>query len=398
MFATYGCLYGVGSAFMVSSYFLITAKNFRRWQSLAVGIVSVGGSIGVLIFGPLLQLLIDTVGWRGAYRIISVPFFVMACVCGAVFGDPIQDPCDSTPQKCTENPSDLKVLSVEALSTMDTGIVNLGHVEDSENTEIRNGGVENNKERKEDFAKCGHQKEIKNSRRRRKLGEFLDFSVFKVPSYTIAVISLTVMNFGHYIPQIHLVKYCLDLGISADSASRLFIFLGLSSCVARITTGRLCDVKWINTTFIYQFGDLLSGFATIVLPVIQSYTGLIAFAVIYGFADGIFITTMNSLIMFTVDEKRRAAAMGLGNCVISLGIAAGAPVGGYLADVFDCYTWPFFMAGILIQIAGLLPLVLFCLEKTKGFDLKKNSREEPLAIYRQHSIDSTSTSYLYQKQ
>lgn len=124
------------------------------------------------------------------------------------------------------------------------------------------------------------------------------------------------------------VKYCLDLGISADSASRLFIFLGLSSCVARVATGRLCDVKWINTIFIYQFGDLLVGFATVVLPVIQSYKGMAVFAVIYGFGDGIFITTMNSLLMFTVDEKRRAAALGLGNTLLSVGVAAGPPLAG----------------------------------------------------------------------
>ena len=124
------------------------------------------------------------------------------------------------------------------------------------------------------------------------------------------------------------MKYCLDIGISADSASQLYIYLGLSSSVARIVSGRLCDVMWINTMFIYQIGDLLVGFVTILLPVIQSYSGLVAFAVIYGFGDGIFITTMNSLLMFTVDEKRRAAALGLGNCVLSLGIAAGAPVAG----------------------------------------------------------------------
>ena len=191
---------------MFSSYFLITAKNFRRSQSLAVGIVSVGGSIGVLIFGPLIQLLIDTVGWRGAYRIISVPFFVMACVCGAIFGDPIQDPSCNTPQNCMENPGDLQILSVEGLSTMDTGIVNLGHVNDLETTAIDYNGGKNNKEAKRDFVGCDYQKEEKDSSTRGKLWTFLDFSVFKVPSYTIAVVSLTIMAFGHYIPQIHLVS------------------------------------------------------------------------------------------------------------------------------------------------------------------------------------------------
>ena len=124
------------------------------------------------------------------------------------------------------------------------------------------------------------------------------------------------------------MSYCLDLGISADSASRLLIFLGLSSCVARVATGRLCDVTWINTIFIYQLGDLLVGFTTIALPVIQSYPGLLAYVVIYGFGDGIYVTTLNSLLMFTVNEKRRAAALGLGDCLVALGRAAGAPMAG----------------------------------------------------------------------
>ena len=64
------------------------------------------------------------------------------------------------------------------------------------------------------------------------------------------------------------------------------------------------------------------------LPVIQSYKGIAIFVVFYGLGDGIFITTMNSLLMFTVDEKRRAAALGLGNTLLSIGVAAGPPLAG----------------------------------------------------------------------
>ena len=128
------------------------------------------------------------------------------------------------------------------------------------------------------------------------------------------------------------VKYCLELGISADLASLLFIFLGLSSCVARIAAGRLCDVRWINAIFIYQFGALLVGFSTLVLPVVRSYKGIAVFAVLYGLGDGIFITTMNSLLMFTVDEKRRATALGLGSTLLSVGIVTGPPLAGEQAS------------------------------------------------------------------
>ena len=191
---------------MFSSYCLITAKNFRRWQYLAVGIVSVGGSIGVLVMGPLLQLLINVFGWRGTYKIISTHFFVITCVCGAIFGDPIVDTFKNPQQNYAEKPGDLKVLSVEELATMDIGVVNFGHADGLENTAKRNDKEDHNKETKRNLSEFDYKKEIKCSGRTGKLRTLLDFSVFKVPTYTIATISLAFMSFGHYIPQIHLVS------------------------------------------------------------------------------------------------------------------------------------------------------------------------------------------------
>ena len=70
------------------------------------------------------------------------------------------------------------------------------------------------------------------------------------------------------------------------------------------------------------------GFMTIALPSIKGYTGILVYVFFYGIGDGIFITTMNSILMFTVDEKRRAAALGLGFSLVSLGIAGGPPLAG----------------------------------------------------------------------
>ena len=225
MFVTYGCVYGLGSSLLFSSYFLITAKNFFRRQSLAVGIVSVGSSIGVLILAPFLQLLIETAGWRVTYRIISAPFFVMACICGAVFNDPITDSSETTSQNCTVS------LHESAMSAMEIGSVNVSFVEDFENSAIhRNRGkTSEERNRNGNYAECDSKKGIqmtnrstsphlegndndfkaKNSKKSNYSGtssKLLDFSVFTVPSYTVTMISLLLMNFGHYIPQIHLVS------------------------------------------------------------------------------------------------------------------------------------------------------------------------------------------------
>ena len=87
------------------------------------------------------------------------------------------------------------------------------------------------------------------------------------------------------------------------------------------------------------------GFMTIALPSIKGYTGIFVYVVLYGIGDGIFITTMNSILMFTVDEKRRAAALGLGFSLVSLGIAGGPPLAGEHAQCVRTRALFFFLRG-----------------------------------------------------
>ena len=51
------------------------------------------------------------------------------------------------------------------------------------------------------------------------------------------------------------------------------------------------------------------------------------------------VTTMNSLLMFTVVEKRRADALGLGNTLLSVGVAAGSLMAGEQAWAIISYTF-----------------------------------------------------------
>ncbi|KAJ7377376.1 hypothetical protein OS493_029736 [Desmophyllum pertusum] len=249
----------------------------------------------------------------------------MAWVCGATFGDPIQDPPKSTSQNCSENPGDLKIHSLKTLSTMETGVVNLGHVGDLENTAIHNGGGKSNEERKEeeeDVSECHNRKANESTNEIKSLDVVAaSTSDFRDKNGTGSV----------WRPACRICYYC-------------------ASCYKKLygNCSFFCNL-WLWRWNLYH--------------------------------------DKNTLLMFTVDEKRRAAALGLGSSLLSIGVAAGPPIAGLLADMFGCYTWSFLMADILMQLAGLVPLVLFCLGKKKGFDMKENIiGEEPLAVYRQHNI------------
>jgi len=367
--------------------FLITARNFLRYQSLAVGVVSVGGSIGVLVMGPFLQLLLDMFGWRNTYRIASALLFV-ASLCGAPFGEPVEDQDQNTKQGMLQTEKLESTLTEAACSSIDFDTLVSSNVRREEHWNgIRRASVSKLANERNDakegpgscakqraskteiFTSKGEEKTLISATHTEKVenemqtGKLMDFSVFKIPSYTIVVISLTLMSLGHYTPMLHLVKHCLEIGISADSASKLFIFQGLASSVSRVMVGRLCDIRCVNAIYVHQFGDLLVGFMTLALPLLRSYAGILSFAVVYGIGDGIFVTTMNSLLLFTVDEKQRAAALGLGSCLIALSVGGGPPLAGFIADTFDGYKWSFTVAGILMQFAGILPVILLCLKK-----------------------------------
>ncbi|XP_020603534.1 monocarboxylate transporter 11-like [Orbicella faveolata] len=118
MFITYSFLFGLGSSLIFMASFLITARNFRKYQSLAVGVVSVGGSIGVLVMGPFLQLSLDTFGWRGTYRITSALLCVVS-LCGAPFGEPVEDQDQNTKQGLLQSEKLESTLTEAASSNAD---------------------------------------------------------------------------------------------------------------------------------------------------------------------------------------------------------------------------------------------------------------------------------------
>ena len=124
------------------------------------------------------------------------------------------------------------------------------------------------------------------------------------------------------------MRFCEDLGISAAKASKLYIYFGLSSAIARIPVGRICDISEINIFYVYQAVEFVVGFSTILVTQASDYTAMIAFAVIYGFCDGAFVTTINVIVMTSVEGTKRPAALGWQMQVTSIFLGSGPPIAG----------------------------------------------------------------------
>ena len=151
MYFTHSLVYGLGGCLLYNSNYLIVAQYFKKKLSLATGILCLGASLGIIYTCPMVQVLIDSFGWRGTFRIMSTTF-ALACLLSLSFNPNVED-----------SPSE----------------VNINKNKDNNNNN-------NNKdEEEEDNGYC---------------------SVWKSPTYAFVVVSLVFGSFGLFIPVIYLVR------------------------------------------------------------------------------------------------------------------------------------------------------------------------------------------------
>lgn len=68
MFLTFSLFYGIGACMCITPIMTIATQYFDKYLTIAVGIITAGSSFGTLIYAPMSQALIDSIGWRNTFR------------------------------------------------------------------------------------------------------------------------------------------------------------------------------------------------------------------------------------------------------------------------------------------------------------------------------------------
>lgn len=71
MYLTYGLVWGVGSSFSFVSSIVVLGEYFDTRLALANGIATSGSGVGSLVAGPVINYLLQSVGWKNSMRILG---------------------------------------------------------------------------------------------------------------------------------------------------------------------------------------------------------------------------------------------------------------------------------------------------------------------------------------
>ena len=139
---------------------------------MAIGIVTCGQGGGVLILGPLLQTMIDAFGWQTTYQVMA-GVVLSLCLSGVTYSPNVENGDADNAFDNVAVEVDAKISSAE--------------------------GVQNEQVEHEGGAETGSSVEEKK-------GCHFFITVWKEPKFVSLVVSASVVMFGHFVPQIHLVN------------------------------------------------------------------------------------------------------------------------------------------------------------------------------------------------
>ena len=125
--------------------------------------------------------------------------------------------------------------------------------------------------------------------------------------------------------------------MSADAASRLFIYIGICTFIGRLLSGLICNMRHVNPVYVYMISLILDGSDIVFLSQAKTYGHLIAFSFLYGLTDGLLVGTFYITIMNSAKVSQKASAFGLSALCYGTTIATGPALAGTYILISQTY-------------------------------------------------------------
>ncbi|XP_067671755.1 monocarboxylate transporter 10-like [Haliotis asinina] len=181
-----------------------------------------------------------------------------------------------------------------------------------------------------------------------------DLKLWKNRVFVLWAVATAFVMFGYFIPNVHLVSYAMNQGISADTAAYLLMALGCATTIGRILSGKIVQYGFLNRLHLHQLTMITTGTAFMILPSIESFAGLLTYSIVLGLVDGCYVVLLPILTSSLIGADKAVLAWCFMSCVCSLTFTLGPPVSGFLCDMTGNYNVAFHIAGIPVILGAAI--------------------------------------------
>ena len=272
------------------------AQWFVRRRGLAMGIALAGTPLGVAVYYPLTQFLIDRVGWRDALGVLAISGVLVVLPPALLL---------------RRRPEDMGLAPDGDPARPDAP----GPTRPAERSVTRGAAV-------------------------------------RTKRFRLMLAGFTAMTYGLSTLTVFRVPHCIERGLDPGLVAAVIALDAVVAVAASVLLGRLIDRLRVGTVLAVGLGA--GAFSAVGFIVVDGPLWLVAANV--GYALGFQVTHVAQSVLWAdrFGRAHQGAVRGL-TIPVTVGIGATAfPVTGYLRDVTGTYTPAWAVAIALLMLAGLL--------------------------------------------
>ncbi len=289
--------YGLGVGLGVGCAYVPAIGAVQRWfvrrRGFASGLAVSGIGVGTLVMPPLASILIDEVGWRGAYLALGA----LALVLGAGMAFLV----DNDPRS-------------------------RGLYPDGDAEPPRGGSG------------SGTGATVREAiRSRRFAGLFA---------------ACLICSFGVFVPFVHLVPFARDHGIAPAQAALLLGVIGVGSTAGRFFLGGIADRMGRERSLLLMFAGMAAALA--LWAVSDRLWSLAVFAFVYGVFYGGWVAVLPSVVMDYFGGRNVSGIIGVLYTSVAFGTLIGPSAAGFAFDLSHSYELPIIVSAATNVIAAAI--------------------------------------------
>jgi MFS family permease len=304
IYLVYGVIIGLGASTTWGPLAATVSRWFITYRGLAMGIMSLGVSIGIIVLPPLSRHLITRFGWRMSFVFLGLLTGVL--IIGTSFLLK-RDPTEKGLGPYLQNPGRTeggKASATQSAAGKDWGI-----------------------------------------------SETLATGAF----WIVFAANLFWM-IGFYMVSVHLAAYGTDLGLSPMSAAFAVSLIGGGSIFGKVSMGVISDR--IGPRKVLAINMFLAGLSIFGLVASGSAFWIYFLAALFGFAYGGIAPQVPVLAAQFFGLSSLGSILGVLIFSGAVGGALGPLLGGKIFDLTRSYSWSFSLAGIVVMSSFALMFLL----------------------------------------
>ncbi len=301
--------YGLGVGLGVGCAYVPAVGAVQRWfvrrRGFASGLAVSGIGVGTLAMPPLATLLIEGLGWRGAYLALGVLAAVIGCGMALLI--------ESDPR--------------------DRGLGPDGDPPPSDTASARREGAS-----------------VADATRSRR--------------FIALYVACLICSFGVFVPFVHLVPYAGDHGVAPSTAVLLLGVIGVGSTAGRFFLGGFADRFGRQSSLLLMFVGM--AFALSIWMFSTSVWPLTVFAFVYGVFYGGWVAVLPAVVMDYFGGRNVSGIIGILYTSVALGTLIGPSAAGFAFDLAHDYTLPILASVAANIVAAAIVAVMFRTASASG--------------------------------